>query len=213
MTKTVIGTPVGKDHQIDIRTAGYCHLEAQNPNVEWKYASTRSAGSSRNQIAYFAIKDPDVTHVYSVDSDTIPPTGTLQRLLKYDLPIVAGIYPVYVHNELHWSFVVDGAFWPVWKPLPKELIEVEAIGGSTHLNKREVFETIEQPWYQMVLTTIDKNGCDWSHGEDIYFSKKARAAGFKLMVDPTIICDHYNYASLLALGSDYEMVYDKGVQL
>ena len=36
----------------------------------------------------------------------------------------------------------------------------------------------------------------YDEGEDEYFSRLAREAGYELMVDPTIICEHYNYGSL-----------------
>jgi hypothetical protein len=207
MAKVIIGTPVGKDCQIDIRTAGYCHLEAQSPGVEWRYAATRSAGSSRSQIARLALEDLDVTHVFTVDSDTIPPTGTLQRLLSYNLPIVAGIYPLSLEDGIKWSFMVDDEWWPMDKPLPDGLIEATAIAGSSHLVKREVFESLEWPWYKGVFE-FDGDGTDRSYGEDMYFSKNARAAGWKLIVDPSVICDHFNYVSLLSMGGKYTMVYD-----
>ena len=212
MTKIILGSPVGKNHQIDIRSAGYCYLEAQAPNVTWRYSSTRSAGSSRSQIVYEAIKDAEVTHVYTVDSDTIPPTGTLDRLLKYNVPIVAGIYPVYLEQGLCWSFAVGKEWWSIDKSLPEGLIEATIICGSTVLIKREVFLKLEFPWFHDVIQ-FDDSGNDISYGEDVYFSDHAREAGFKLMVDPKIVCDHYNYASLLNFGSNYEMVYDRGVKL
>ena len=217
MAKVVIGIPVGKDFQVDIRTAGYCAEEAKNTNVkvsafpvagvEWGYASTRDAGVGRDAIAYFALKDPDVTHVYFMDYDVVPPTGTLQKLLSYDVPIAAGIYPMVSYQHAVWSFKVNDKWWPVSKPLPKGLVEADTIGGSTTLIKREVFESIERPWYKMDYHPISDTGVYLDLGEDEYFSVLVRKAGYKIIADPTIICDHFNYRSLLTLATGYTMEY------
>lgn len=205
--KVVIGIPVAKDYQVDIRTAGYCAMEAQHPDVEWGYASTRDAGVGRDSIAYFALKDPDVTHVYFMDYDTVAPTSTLQKLLSYDVPIAAGIYPMIGDKQVVWSFKVGDNWWPASKPLPSGLVSADAIGGSTILIKREVFESIDRPWWKMEYHPINEYGGYLRWGEDEYFSMLVRLAGYKIMVDPTVICDHFNYKSLLTLCTGYTMEY------
>ena len=208
MTKVVIGVPIAKDYMIDIRTAGYCAMEAKAPGVEWGYASTRDAGVGRDAIAYFAIKDPDVTHVYMMDYDVVPTVGTLQKLLSLDVPIAAGIYPMIMDgSESAWSFKVGDGWWPTTKPLPEGLVEADQIGGSTLLIKREVFETITRPWWKMEYHPIDDLGGYLRWGEDEYFSMLVRMAGYKIIVDPTLICDHFNYKSMLTLTTGYTMEY------
>ena len=191
----VIGVPVGKNHIIDVRTAAYCSAEASRPGVRWGYASSREAGVGRSTFAYNALKDPAVTHLHFVDSDVIPPNGTLQKLLSYDLPIVAGIYPMLM-NVPCWSFKIGVGWQNKEIPPPDKLAEVSCIGGSTILVKREVFERLERPWFKIVYKAIDDNGRCYDEGEDEYFSRIAREAGYKLMIDPTIICKHYNYGEL-----------------
>jgi len=192
----VIGVPVGKNHTIDVRTAAYCSAEAMRPGVTWGYVASRDAGVGRSTFVYQALKNPDVTHLYFMDYDVVPPNGTLQRLLNYDLPIVAGIYPMSI-DELSWSFKTNGNNWQNAKEtLPDKLMEVAAIGGSTLLIKREVFTKLERPCFKIVYREIDEKGKCYDEGEDEYFSRIAREAGYKLMVDPTIICKHYNYREL-----------------
>lgn len=191
----VIGVPVDKDYTIDVRTAAYCSAEAKRPDVQWGYASSRDAGVGRSTIIHYALKDPDVTHVYLVDYDVVPPDNTLKKLFDYDLPIVAGIYRM---KDNLWSFKIDNnSNWCSRNdPLPDKLFEVTAIGGSTVLIKREVLERLEPPCFKIVYREIDENGRCYDEGEDEYFSRIAREAGYKLMVDPTIICKHYNYREL-----------------
>jgi len=189
----VIGVPVGKNFGIDVRTAAYCSAEAMSPDVKWGYCASKECGVGRSTFAHTALCNPNVTHIYNVDSDVVPPDGTLQKLLEYDLPIVAGIYPMFTKDKKTWSFKMDGCEWQPRCDLPKDLTEVTAIGGSTVLIKREVFEKLERPWFRASYR-ID-NG-DYIEKEDEYFSRIARAAGYKLMIDPTIICKHYNYGEI-----------------
>jgi len=197
----VIGIPVDKNHTCDVRTAAYCSAEAMRPGVQWGYVASREAGVGRSTFAYYALKDPKVTHLYFMDSDVVPPENTLKRLYDYDLPIVAGLYPMRVNEEDTWSFKGDserkayGGWWPRSVPLPDGLTEADAIGGSTLLVKREVFEKLERPWFKIVYKAIE-NGHAYDEGEDEYFSRIARQAGYKIMVDPAIICKHYNYKEL-----------------
>jgi hypothetical protein len=191
----VIGVPVDKDYTIDVRTAAYCSAEAMRPGVQWGYVASRDAGVGRSTFAYNALKDPKVTHLYFMDYDVVPPNGTLRRLLDYDLPIVAGIYPMNT-NERSWSFKVGDNWQSVKDPLPDKLINATCVAGSTLLIKREVFEKLESPYFKIVYRDIDENGQCYDEGEDEYFSRIAREAGYKLMVDPTIICKHYNYGEV-----------------
>lgn len=200
----VIGVPVDKDFKIDVRTAAYCSAEAMRPGVQWSYVSSREAGVGRSTFAYLALKDPDVTHLYFMDSDVVPPNGTLQKLLDHDLPIVAGICPMNVNGEKAWSFKADGEpdtkVYGGWRrkgsELPDSLMKTIAIGGSTLLVKREVFEKLERPWFLITYKPIDEKGCCYDEGEDEYFSRIAIEVGYDIMIDPTIICKHYNYKEL-----------------
>ena len=197
----VIGVPVNKDHRIDVRTAAYCSAEAMRPDVKWGYVASREAGVGRSTFAYHALKDPDVTHLYFVDSDVVPPNGTLKKLLDHDLPVVAGIYPMNVNGERAWSFKdgedsVYGGWRRKGSQLSGDLVNATAIGGSTLLVKREVFGNLKRPWFLIVYKPIDAAGRCYDYGEDEYFSKIAREAGYDIMVDSSIICEHYNYGEL-----------------
>ena len=188
----VIGIPVPKDHSIDVRVAAYCSGEAR-PGVKWGYCASRECGVGRSTFANSVLQDPEVTHLFNVDADVVPPHGTLQKLLDYDLPIVAGIYPTVTNGNKTWSFKTEGTAWKMRDDLPEGLTEVSTIGGSTVLIKREVFEKLEQPWFRATYNIA--NG-DYAEKEDEYFSRTARTAGFKLWVDPSIICKHYNYGEI-----------------
>lgn len=191
----VIGVPVPKDYTIDVRTAAYCSAEAMVPGIKWGYVASREAGVGRSSFTYYALKDPDVTHLYFMDSDVVPPNGTLKKLLSHDLPIVAGIYPMDANGSV-WSFKTNGWWTNQREPLGDELIKTTAIGGSTLLVKREVLEKLERPCFKIIYRAMDENGRCYDEGEDEYFCRIAIEAGYDIMVDPTIVCKHYNYKEL-----------------
>ena len=191
----VIGVPVPKDYQIDVRTAAYCSTEAASVGGKWGYVASRDAGVGRSTFAHLALKDPEATDLYFMDYDVVPPLGTLRKLLDYNAPIVAGIYPMDVDRGV-WSFKVGRDWWPKEKPIPNELIDASIVGGSTLLVAREVFRYLEDPYFKITYRAIDDKGKCYEEGEDEYFSRTAREAGFKLIVDSSIVCEHYNYRRL-----------------
>ena len=187
----VIGVPVPKDHSIDIRVAAYCMSEVRE-GVKWGYCASKECGVGRSTFAFSALQEQDVAHIFNIDSDVVPPPGTLQKLLGHDLPIVAGIYPTITGGKKTWSFKINGTDWHKRETLPKGLTEVRAIGGSTVLIKREVFEKLDHPWFR---ATYDLHG-GYSEKEDEYFSRRAREAGYRLYIDPSIVCRHFNYGEI-----------------
>ena len=50
--------------------------------------------------------------------------------------------------------------------------------------------------FSIEYKAVTDDGRCYDEGEDEYFSRLAIEAGYELMVDPTIICEHYNYGSL-----------------
>lgn len=191
----VIGVPVDKNFTIDVRTAAYCSAEAMRPGVQWGYVSSRDAGVGRSTFAYNALKDLRVTHLYFMDSDVVPPNETLHKLVRHNFPIVAGIYSMKT-DEQSWSFKTGDKWRNRNDSLGDELIKATCVAGSTLLVKREVFEKIERPWFKIVYKPIDDEGRCYDEGEDEYFSRLAIEAGYDLVVDPTIICKHYNYGEV-----------------
>lgn len=194
MAKIVIGVPIPKDYSIDTRTAWYIFSESA-PNVMFAYASSRDAGVGRSTIVHGALKDHDVTHVYFMDYDVVPPKGTLQKLLNYKLPIVAGIYRMNT-NDISWSFKTNDRWQSVEEPLGDEIKKVKCVGGSTLLVEREVLEKLPEPCFKIEYRKIDSMGRCYDEGEDEYFSRIAQEAGYDLIVDPTIKCKHYNYGEI-----------------
>jgi hypothetical protein len=122
------------------------------------------------------------TDVLFIDSDMTFPQDMIERLLAHDLDIVATNcarrrmptgptaqrYGENGERELIYTM-----------PESKGIEEVGSIGMGVMLIKRKVFEALTEPWFETPWRT-DKRGYI---GEDIFFCRKAQAAGFKIYID------------------------------
>jgi hypothetical protein len=68
----------------------------------------------------------------------------------------------------------------------KELFECRAVGTGIMLIKTSIFLKIPRPWFKMRTARTGMT----LEGEDWYFCKKARKAGFSVWCDPTLECGH-----------------------
>jgi GT2 family glycosyltransferase len=79
-----------------------------------------------------------------------------------------------------------------------EHIEITHAGFGFIAIKKGVFENVSRPWFQTQYTkqTIDGKEYLIPFGEDYSFCTKARQAGFKIYVDPTIRVTHHKNVPL-----------------
>ena len=134
-----------------------------------------------------------------LDADVSWLVSDIKRLVEAKADIVAGIYP---------KKNADGSTdYPV-KSLPGDrwadddgLVEVEAVPTGFLKIRRKVFETLyetvdkyrdEKDHSQKQIPVIFERTLDGRvrRGGDFEFCRKARAAGFKVMVDPTMYLAH-----------------------
>lgn len=159
-----------------------------------------------NQVKNF-LEDPKYTHLFLLDSDCVPPEGCIEKLLDYDLDIVASVAPAIIGD----SHVLTAATRippeladpdrPTAKfnfPSVKDekyfgLQEVDGVGMTGVLIKRHVFDKIEQPYFKMLY---EDGGTSIDLGEDFYFCKIAQEAGFKIWADFSMRQKHYKLIPL-----------------
>ncbi len=122
------------------------------------------------------------SHVLFIDSDMTFPQDMVQRLLAHDKDIVATNcarrrMPT---GPTAQKTLPDGSRELIYTmPESTGLEEVESIGMGVMLIKRKVFESLTEPWFETPWRT-DKRGYI---GEDVFFCRKAAAAGFKIYID------------------------------
>lgn len=160
---------------------------------------------ARNKIVDYFLSHADLTHLFFVDSDTVPPTDALEKLLMMETDIATGLTPmVYLDKEKNVWGTFYNAFIPITDaegkfirtenpPLDGKVHEVRKCGGSCLMIRREVFDKLERPYFRFIL---DDTGIEHTKSEDIYFCDTAREKGFKVMAHTGIICNHHKEVML-----------------
>lgn len=148
-------------------------------------------------IQSFLVAEPRLTHIFLTECDMILPHDTITKLLAIDQPCVSGIYFLrggkgqpclytkayttkdnpYVHSPV--------SMFPLDHPFP---LDKQGHGGCPGLGcvliRREVFETVPYPWFDL------KEG---KYGSDMYFWTKVRDAKYDVWIDPSVRCHQIDY--------------------
>lgn len=162
---------------------------------------------ARNEI----VKKIDRDWLLFLDSDQIFPAGVAARLMSWNKEIISGLvfkrggYPVPMaykyryqvdkghyyeplnmevggyleqHKDLWWN-ASKGA---IILPPAQGLLECDGVPCGCLLVHRRVFEAIPEPWFECAPGK--------RFGEDFDFCRKVQKAGFKIYVDPSVVCGH-----------------------
>jgi hypothetical protein len=154
--------------------------------------------SAENALAdAFLNASPRLTHILLTECDMILPHDTIPKLLEVDQPIVSGVYFLrggrgqpclyvkacvtkenpYVHSPV--------GLFPTDRPFA---LDPNGHGGCPGLGcvliKREVFEAIPRPWFDLKENY---------YGSDMLFYTKVRDAGFDVWVNPSVLCGQIDY--------------------
>lgn len=205
--KIFIATPMSKYAMINAETAGYCALMNQHEQITWGFVNSMSPEFSRNSlIEHHFHKDPNWTHIFFIDSDIVPPQNALKNLLKLDADFATGVYPLYLNDGLHWSVSDGDDNWILMTevvPPQKEPTEIQSCGGGCLLIRREVLVDIGWPWFKTEYQEIYQNkGKGIQTGEDVFFCKRAIEKGYKVIVEPSVVCKHFNGVDMLKIFND-----------
>ncbi len=149
-----------------------------------------------------AFLETDATHMLCLDSDIGWNPEDVLRLIKYDEDFVASLYPARGEK----TFLFRGVYGENkrMEVSEKKLLEMEYIPAGFMLLKRCVLEKMIQHFPELYYEPKDEslkhtkgyylfatelwNGEFW--GEDYVFCRRAREAGFKIWIDPTIQLNH-----------------------
>ena len=157
------------------------HTLNTNDAISLKISQGTLIANQRAELCLDAMREK-CTHVLFIDSDMRFPHDMIERLLQHDLDIVATncarrrmptgptaqIYKDNGERELVYTM-----------PESTGLQEVGSVGMGVMLIKANVFAKLAEPWFETPWRH-DKRGYI---GEDVFFCKKAREAGFKIWID------------------------------
>jgi len=120
------------------------------------------------------------THILYLDDDMRFPADTLDRLLAHNKAIVAANYATRKFPIQPVAFANDEDLTRVHtNPDSTGLESVSSVGMGVMLVKSEVFDKIGLPYFMIGFSMKNQEFT----GEDIFFCRKARAAGFDVYVD------------------------------
>lgn len=149
---------------------------------------------NRTALAKLALREGADWLVW-FDSDMRFPKDAIERLVAHAKPIVAANYPTRRHPFIETvSFVDDQTQQRVYTTKEKTGLEaVAAVGFGAICIHRSVFEAMDPPWF---FTPWDEVLQKWDCGEDIYFCRKARSAGFEVLIDHDLSKDLAHIGSM-----------------
>ena len=156
-----------------------------------------------NQVKNF-LDSEEYTHLFLLDSDCVPQQLTIEKLLDYDLDVVAsvagalinGVHCITAATRVAPEDVVDGKeyLFPYSEDKTKtDLEEVDAVGATGVLIKRHVIEALEPPYFEVIY---NEDGTSVNLGEDYYFCQKIKEAGFKIFADFGLRQNHYKTVAI-----------------
>ncbi len=146
------------------------------PLLRWQYIRSSNVVQNRHNLVR-AAQEMKVSHIMWLDDDMTFPADTLVRLLKTGFPIIGAncttralpIVPTAVKNDRRISS--EGRHG---------LESIDQFGMAVVLTKTSIFDEIELPWFKMEW---DARFPDTYMSEDMYFCRKAKTAGFKIVID------------------------------
>jgi len=161
-------------------------------NIYFESATDRPIENNRNKIVKrFLASDCD--YLLQIDNDNIPARNPLE-LVDLGLDIVSCPVWIYQHKLVLNIYKLDQSdetLIPVDPTKEKGLIEIDATGTGVLLTSRRVLETLKAPFERK----YDEDGIE-ELGQDLYFSRKAKEAGFRIFSHLDYIAKHYKEIDL-----------------
>lgn len=208
MGQIIIGVPINLDWKMDARITSLVECWDRDKDKESTYVPCGDPAAGRDRIVYTTMyRIPRPSHILFLDADVLPRRNTLKKLLEHDKDIVTGVYNIAQEGKLYWSVSRDETFSAIdLEELPKNPFKVTLCGFGVVLIKTEVFEKLEWPYWENIRTPGGVK-----RGEDLYFCRKARDAGFDIWCDPKVKCNHVRMSGLLSIASE-QLKFKKGVK-
>lgn len=126
-------------------------------------------------------------YICFIDTDMVVPPILIEQLLSHNLPIVSAMcfrktepYSPAFFEKCWFEKGIMKATGYQLDTIPDKLFEVAGVGMAAIIIRREVFENTPRPWFAPYPYA----------GEDVSFCMRAREAGYKIYIDPSMIIGH-----------------------
>lgn len=203
--RVLLGVPTLEEHPLSWQWMDY--YQALDFGLGAASARFRVCGQkvddARNAIVEEALRT-NSTYVMFLGDDVLAPPNAFHLLHRHHADMVTGVYwtkgyPTYPYL---WNGLMEGPFldWKMGEYLP-----VDWAGCDCLLVHTDVFKAIEPPWFCCDYATDEGQRPMALATEDLYFYTKARKAGFKLMVDTAVQCNHQERSTGVQFGLTSDM--------
>jgi GT2 family glycosyltransferase len=171
-----------------------------NSNVYYVRAQCLGASVLRGKKQIPFNGEIDYDYIMWIDSDQVFNPDDFFKLLNHEKDVVGGLYLMEGGRQFavvkDWDekfFLENGYFKFLEKDEvmqgDKNLMEVSYTGFGFLLMKKGVFEQLDYPWFEPRIINLTDEISDFA-SEDVSFCLKAKDAGIKIHIDPTIIVGH-----------------------
>ncbi len=158
------------------------------PDTATFHARGFSLTTNREFLVMKAMEIPEITHLYFLDDDVLPPDNCIDALLAMDTPLAAGLYrakkrkgegglAAWMYDQEHQGYM------PITLDQKGRYVAVDVTGLGCCMIQRRVFEKLRKPWFR------------WDPppgvSEDFYFFEECAAQlRYKPVVDMEMKCGH-----------------------
>ncbi len=160
---------------------------------------------ARNELVKRA-QELKAKYVWFIDDDNPPPPTSLMRLMYVmdladeDVALCGGIYTTKQEPAMPLVFPTEGS-GPYWKWRVGDVFECAAIATGCMMIRTSVFDHIPEPWFHDIVDLADAHAHGWfldrgpgasvAVTDDMYFCKKVREAGFKMLAHGGVLPAHW----------------------
>ncbi len=177
MSRGLIGVSAAENARFSSFYASLVGLERPADTISM-FSTSAVISQNRNKITEEALRQ-GVDWVLYLDDDQILQPDTLLKLLDTGHDVISAHYIQRQHpfNSVLMRQFNSGVTWHQLEPTDRGIVEVEASGAGCLLVRRNVLEALKPPYW--TIGQIDP--ASW--GDDIWFCKQIRNAGFKVYCD------------------------------
>lgn len=188
-TNPKIKIAIGLPTYGSIKTATVMSLfkAIKNLPYEWNVLSQTGCYIQDNRISIVKMAQKlGSTHLLFVDADMKFDAGIIENLLKRGKEIIGADYNYRKLPQERIAQSRDVENKIIWEEHENGLIECAYVGTGMMLIDMKVFDNIPEPWF--VVEHYKDGTLKW--GEDVWFCKEARNAGYKIWLDTTLKVKH-----------------------
>lgn len=186
--------------------------QGQKYKLAFTYPLEKPITFNRNKIVQDFLPRKDFDYLMMIDSDIVPPVNIL-NLADFNLDIVTPLMFAYQQNTLIplvLQLMPDGLYSVLPFKGNEGLVEVDSVGTGCIFIKREVLEhpDMRHPF----RNEYDADGMK-KYGQDLAFTRRAKAAGFKAYCHLDYPCSHWTRFDLKkAYGSISYLEHELGIR-